>query len=54
MHHYQENWVKQISEHSSAEILKFLVANKADLMEDRKVEEATGQKLADKFNMKFI
>lgn len=33
-----ENWMKQIHEHSSPEVSIFLVANKTDLEENRKVQ----------------
>jgi Ras-related protein Rab-8A len=33
-----ENWIKQIHEHSSPEVSIFLVGNKSDLNENRKVQ----------------
>lgn len=49
-----ENWIRQIHENSSADILIFLVGNKLDMRDQRKVETSVGQKLADKYGMAFM
>ena len=49
-----ENWIKQIHEHSSPEVSIFLVANKSDLLEARKVQLESGAKLAASYGMEFF
>ena len=49
-----ENWIKQIHEHSSPEVSIFLVANKSDLLEARKVQLESGAKLASSYGMEFF
>ena len=46
-------WVKTIQEHSDADIIKYLVANKIDLVEGRKVDKEEGKAIADKYKMKY-
>lgn len=46
--------MKQINEHSSPEVSIFLVANKTDLEENRKVQKESGQKLADFNKISFF
>jgi GTPase SAR1 family protein len=45
--------MKQIHEHSSPEVSIFLVANKSDLAESRKVQRESGEKLAESYGIKF-
>ena len=48
-------WIKQISEHVSEQIVVILVGNKCDESENqRKVDKAEGQSLANEFNVPFF
>ena len=56
------NWLKQIEQNAEPDILKILVGNKKDLLENMKesgddssmyIDEAQGRKLAEEFNMEF-
>lgn len=46
--------MKQIHDHSSADVKKILVANKCDMEEERKVTKEQGKKLAEKYAMPFL
>lgn len=47
-------WVNSIHEHADERIIKYLVANKIDLTEERKVTKEEGQKLANQYKMKYF
>lgn len=49
-----ENWIKQIHEHTSSEVAMFLVGNKADMRDERKVTAESGRKLAELYDMQFF
>lgn len=49
-----ENWIKQIHEHSNPEVSVFLVGNKTDLKENRKVQSDSGEKLAKSYDMQYF
>ena len=48
-----ENWMKQIKQNASSDIVILLVGNKCELPE-RQVENHEGKKLAEKYGMKFF
>ena len=48
------NWVNSIHEHADEKIIKYLVGNKTDLTEDRKVTKDEGQKMANQYKMKYF
>lgn len=48
-----ENWIEQIKENGAKEVDIILVANKADLEQDRKVTRQMGEQLASKFSILF-
>ncbi|MCQ2818470.1 MAG: GTP-binding protein [archaeon] len=47
------NWMAQITESASEEVSVFLVANKIDMEDERKVPEEEGKKAAEEFNLPF-
>ena len=47
-------WLTDIDEHVSWPLVKYLVGNKADLEDDRCIEERTGKKEADNYGIKFM
>ena len=47
------NWVKQIEQHANQNVVKLLVANKAD-RDDRIIDAGQGQELADEYGMSFF
>ena len=48
------SWITSIHEHADENIIKYLVANKIDLNDDRKVTKDEGQKMAHQYGMKFF
>ena len=46
-------WVNSIHEHADEKIIKYLIANKIDLTEERKVTKEEGQKMANQYKMKY-
>lgn len=48
------NWMKNLEEHASENIVKFLVGNKCDLEENRKVTYQQGRQMAERYGMKFF
>eukprot|EP00826_Nyctotherus_ovalis_P066268 TRINITY_DN977_c0_g3_i1.p1 TRINITY_DN977_c0_g3~~TRINITY_DN977_c0_g3_i1.p1 ORF type:complete len:201 (-),score=74.46 TRINITY_DN977_c0_g3_i1:134-736(-) len=48
------NWVNSIHEHADEKIIKYLIGNKIDLTEERKVTKDEGQKMANQYNMKYF
>ena len=48
------NWVNSIHEHADEKIIKYLIGNKIDLTEERKVTKEEGQKMANQYNMKYF
>ena len=47
------NWMKQIEQHASKDVVKVLVGNKAD-KDDRVVDTETGKQLADEYGLAFF
>ena len=48
-----ENWLKQIKTHAAENVVKVLVGNKVDV-EDRKVSEEEGKRLAAEFGVDYF
>eukprot|EP00826_Nyctotherus_ovalis_P048056 TRINITY_DN5623_c0_g1_i1.p1 TRINITY_DN5623_c0_g1~~TRINITY_DN5623_c0_g1_i1.p1 ORF type:complete len:204 (-),score=58.79 TRINITY_DN5623_c0_g1_i1:1334-1945(-) len=48
------NWIQSISSNAGSRIPKYLVANKIDLEDERQVEKAEGEKLAERTGMKYF
>jgi GTPase SAR1 family protein len=48
------SWIKQIESNASETVCKILIGTKADLLDDREVEEEEAKKLAEKHNMLFL
>jgi len=48
------SWVSSIHEHSDEKVIKYLVANKIDMTDSRKISKEEGQKMADQYKMKYI
>lgn len=48
------DWLSQIEQNASPNIVKVLVGNKCDLERERRVSTENGKKLADEFNMEFF
>jgi Ras-related protein Rab-8A len=48
-----ENWMKQIKTHAAENVVKVLIANKADAPE-RQVSYEEGKKIADSFGINFF
>ena len=49
-----ENWISQIKEEASPNVVIYLVGNKVDMEDKRKVSTEEGQKIADDNNLPFI
>ena len=49
-----KNWISQIKQESSPHIVIYIIGNKIDRSEDRKIQTEQGQKLADEFNLDFF
>jgi len=49
-----ENWISQIKEEASPNVVIYLVGNKVDMEDKRKVSTEEGQKIADENNLPFI
>ena len=49
-----ENWISQIKEEASPNVVIYLVGNKVDMEDKRKVTTEEGQKVADENNLPFI
>ena len=47
-------WINRIHEHANENIIKYLIANKIDMNEERKVTKEEGQKMANQYNMKYF
>ena len=47
-------WIQSIYEHADSNVVKYLVGNKCDLVDDRKVTYEEGLKLATDNGMKFF
>ena len=47
-------WINSIHEHADEKIIKYLIANKIDLAEERKVTKDEGQKMANQYKMKYF
>mmetsp|Transcript_24918 Transcript_24918/g.24385 ORF Transcript_24918/g.24385 Transcript_24918/m.24385 type:complete len:137 (-) Transcript_24918:34-444(-) len=48
------NWVRQIELHANANVVRLLVANKCDLLEQKVINKEQGEKLATDFGMQFL
>ena len=47
-------WINSIHEHADEKIIKYLIANKIDLTDERKVTKEEGQKMASQYSMKYF
>jgi len=45
--------MNQIKEHANENVVKILVGNKCDLINERKIDQSEGQKLANSFSEKI-
>ena len=48
-----KNWIEQIRDEVTQEVLIYLVGNKIDKKEERKISKEEGKKLADSFGVQF-
>lgn len=48
------NWLKNVEEHGSEGMCKFLVGNKCDMQDDRAVTWEEGQEMAERYGMVFV
>eukprot|EP00485_Elphidium_margaritaceum_P012547 CAMPEP_0202692042 /NCGR_PEP_ID=MMETSP1385-20130828/6540_1 /ASSEMBLY_ACC=CAM_ASM_000861 /TAXON_ID=933848 /ORGANISM="Elphidium margaritaceum" /LENGTH=121 /DNA_ID=CAMNT_0049347515 /DNA_START=291 /DNA_END=656 /DNA_ORIENTATION=- len=48
------NWMRNIEQHATPNVIKMLVGNKCDCDDDRVIPTARGQELADEYNIKFF
>jgi len=48
------NWIRNIEQHAADNVNKVLIGNKADQVNDKKVETTRGQALADEYCIKFF
>ena len=49
-----ENWISQIKEESSPNVIIYIVGNKIDMENERKVTTEEGKKIADDYKLPFI
>ena len=49
-----ENWLIEIEKNASQNVLKILIGNKSDLVDDREIKKEEGQAFANRNGMKFI
>ena len=49
-----ENWLIEIEKNASQNVLKILIGNKSDLVDDREIKTEEGQAFANRNGMKFI
>ena len=49
-----ENWLIEIEKNASQNVLKILIGNKSDLVDDREITTEEGQAFANRNGMKFI
>jgi len=49
-----ENWLGEVRQHASPNIVKILVGNKSDLKEQRQVSYQEGKEFADSLGMQFL
>ena len=49
-----ENWLSEIEEHASKNVLKILIGNKCDLENDREIKTEEGQAFANRNGMQFM
>ena len=48
-----DTWMQYINEKADAKVVKFLVANKIDLLDDRAITPEEGKAVAKKFEMQY-
>jgi Ras-related protein Rab-8A len=48
------NWLRNIEQHVTQPVIKILIGNKCDLVDDRVIETERGQALAEEYNMEFF
>ena len=48
-----KNWIAQIREEASPHIVIYIIGNKIDMVEERKIKTEEGQKLANEFHLQF-
>ena len=49
-----DNWLEVIENNASDNVLKILIGNKVDLVDDREIKKEEGQQFANRYNMQFI
>ena len=49
-----ENWLGEVRQHASPNIVKILVGNKSDLKDQRQVSYQEGKEFADSLGMQFL
>ena len=49
-----ESWLIEIEKHPSDNVLKILIGNKVDLVDDIEIKKEEGQQFANRYNMQFI
>ena len=49
-----KNWITQIREEASQNVVIYIAGNKIDMAEERKIKTEEGQKLADEYGFPFI
>lgn len=47
-------WIRNIEQHASQSVSKILVGNKCDMDQDKQVETARAQRLADEYNIQIF
>lgn len=48
------NWMKSIEQHAPDTVKRILIGNKSDMVNERVIDKAKGQGLADEYNIKFF
>ena len=48
------NWLTEVKKHAGPQVIKFLVGNKCDLENERKVSKKEGQDFADSLGIQFL
>jgi Ras-related protein Rab-1A len=49
-----DNWLEVIENNASDNVLKILIGNKVDLVDDIEIKKEEGQQFANRYNMQFI
>jgi len=48
------NWMKSIDQHAADSVKRVLIGNKADMVQEKKIETERGQGLADEYGIRFF